>query len=57
MKILCMILWGISLLFWLIYMIKTVIELKRDGDYMNYTLKMNISLCFMILFNILMKIF
>ena len=57
MKILFMVLWGISLLFWLIYAIRTVIEIKRDGDYINYTIKMNISLCFMWIFNGLMIIF
>ena len=56
MKIAFLILCGISAIIWLVFAIKTAIELKKDGEYMKYCIRMNIALIFMWLFLILSKI-
>ena len=56
MKIVFLILWALALIFWLGFAIKTVIELKRNGEYMKYCIRMNITLIFIWLFLILSKI-
>ena len=56
METVFLILWGISAIIWLVFAIKTVIELKKDGEYMTYCIRMNIALIFMWLFLILSKI-
>ena len=55
-KILFIILWFISLIFWLYYTIRNIIELIRNGDYLDYCIKMNIALCFMLIFNVIIQI-
>lgn len=57
LKIIFTILWLISLLIWNIYAIKTIIEIRNNGNYIEYCLKMNMALALMIFFNVLMKIF
>jgi uncharacterized protein with PQ loop repeat len=56
MKIVFFILWLISFIVWLIYSIITVVEIKKNGDYLLYCLKMNISLAFMLIFSTLVLI-
>ena len=56
MKTAFLILWVISAIIWLVFAVKTVIELKKDGEYMKYCIRMNIALIFMWLFLILSKI-
>lgn len=56
MKIAFLILWGISVIICLGFAIKTVIEIKKDGEYMKYCIRMNIASIFMWLFLILSKI-
>ena len=56
MKIAFLILWGISVIIWLGFAIKTVIELKKNGEHMKYCIRMNITLIFIWLFLILSKI-
>lgn len=55
--ILFFILWGLSVIIWIIYTIKTIKEMIKNGDYIGYLLKMNIALVFMLLFNLLEQIF
>lgn len=55
-KILFIVLWGISTLFWLYYAIRDIIEMIKDGNYMDYCIKMNIALCFMLIFNVIIQI-
>ena len=56
MKIAFFILWGISVIIWLGFAKKVVIELKKDGEYMKYCIRMNIALIFIWLFLILSEI-
>ena len=56
MKILIFILWFISFIVWCIYAIRTVIEIKKNRDYLLYCLKMNIALIVMVIFNMLIHI-
>lgn len=55
-KIVFIALWFISTLFWLYYVIRDIIELKKDGDYLDYCLKLNIALCFMIVFSVIILV-
>ena len=56
LKIIFTILWLISLLIWNIYAIRTIIEIKKDRDYLRYCIKMIIALIVMVLFNMLLHI-
>ena len=56
MKVVFFTLWFISFIVWLIYAIKTVIELKKNDDYLRYCIKINIALIVMVLFNMLLHI-
>ena len=56
MKVVFFILWLISFIVWLIYAIRTIIEIKKDRDYLRYCIKMNIALIVMVLFNMLLHI-
>lgn len=56
MKVVFFTLWFISFVVWLIYAIRTIIEIKKDRDYLRYCIKMNIALIVMVLFNILLHI-
>lgn len=56
MKIVFFALWFISFIVWLIYAIRTIIEIKKDRDYLRYCIKMNIALIVMVLFNMLLHI-
>ena len=50
------VLWVLSVIIWIIYAIKTIKEMIKNGDYIGYLLKMNVALCFMVLFNVLVQI-
>ena len=56
LKMLFIVFWGISTLFWLYYVIRDIIEMVKNGDYMGYCIKMNIALCFMLIFNVIIQI-
>lgn len=56
MKVVFFTLWFISFVVWLIYAIRTIIEIKKDRDYLRYCIKMNITLIVMVLFNMLLHI-
>jgi len=56
LKIIFIILWCISLIFWLYFTIRNIIELIKNGNYLDYCLKMNIALCFMLVFNVIIQI-
>lgn len=56
MEVLFFILWLVSVIFWLIYAIKTFIGLIKDKDIDEVFLKMIISYILVSLFCILMKI-
>ena len=56
MKAVFFTLWFISFIVWLIYAIRTIIEIKKDRDYLRYCIKMNIALIVMVLFNMLLHI-
>ena len=56
MKVVIFTLWFISFIVWCIYEIRTVIEFKKDRDYLRYCIKMNIALIVMELFNMLLHI-
>ena len=56
MKVVFFTLWFISFIVWCIYAIRTVIEIKKSGDYLRYCIKMNIALIVMVLFNMLLHI-
>ena len=56
MKITFIILWGISVLIWLIFTILTIVNLITDGDYMLFCILMLISVAFMYLFKILIDL-
>lgn len=56
MKVVFFTLWFISSIVWLIYAIRTIIEIKKDRDYLRYCIKMNIALIVMVLFNMLLHI-
>lgn len=51
MKITFIILWGISVLIWLIFTILTIVNLITDGDSMLFCILMLISSAFMNIFN------
>lgn len=55
LEILFFILWMLSVIIWIIYTIKTIKEVIKNGDYIDYLLKMNIALGFMLLFNLLVQ--
>lgn len=57
MKVVFFILWTNSFIAWCIYAIRNVIEVKKDGDYISYCIKMNIALIVMLIFNVLLLIF
>ena len=44
LKIIFTILWLISLLIWNIYAIRTIIEIKKDRDYLRYCIKNEYSI-------------
>lgn len=56
MKVVFFTLWFISFIVWCIYAIRTVIEIKKDEDYLRYCIKMNIALIVMLIFNMLLHI-
>ncbi len=56
MKVVFFTLWFLSFIVWCIYAIRTVIEIKKDRDYLRYCLKMNIALIVMLIFNMLVHI-
>ena len=56
MKVGFFILWFISFIVWCIYAIRTIIEIKKDRDYLRYCIKMNIAFIVMVLFNMLLHI-
>ena len=56
MEMIFFILWCISVVFNLIYMIQTIIRLKNDGDYNSSYKKLIISYIFVALFCILVNI-
>ena len=57
MKVVFFTLWFISFIVWLIYVIRTIIEIKKNRDYLTYCIKMNIVLIVMLIFNGLLHIF
>ena len=57
MKLVFFTLWFISFIVWCIYAIRNLIEVKKDGDYLEYCTKMDIALIFMLIFNVLLLIF
>ena len=57
MKVVFFTLWFISFIVWLIYAIRTIIEIKKNRDYLRYCIKMNIALIVMLIFNGLLNIF
>lgn len=56
MKITFIILWGISVLVWLVFAISTIVNIITDGDYVHYCTLMLISLAFMWIFKILIDL-
>jgi hypothetical protein len=56
MKITFIILWGISVLVWLVFAISTIVNIITDGDYVRYCILMLISVAFMYLFKILIDL-
>ena len=57
MKVVFFTLWFISFIVWLIYVIRTIIEIKKNRDYLRYCINMNIALIVMLIFNVLLHIF
>ena len=57
MKVVFFTLWFISFIVWLIYVIRTIIEIKKNRDYLRYCINMNIALIVMLMFNVLLHIF
>lgn len=57
MKVVMFILWFISFIVWCVYAIRTIIEIKNNGDHLRCCVKMNIALIVMLLFNMLLHIF
>lgn len=50
------ILWIMSIFVWLSFLIKTIIDLKNDRDYWNHLIGLNISLVFMLIFNLVLHL-
>ena len=57
LEILFFILCMLSVIIWLIYAIKTVKEMIKNDDYVGSLIKMNVALCFALVFNALLNIF
>lgn len=56
MKIMFFVLWCISVIVWLVFMIRTVKKQKRKEDFLDENIKMLIATIFVLIFNLFIQI-